>query len=80
MIDTLGNLYLKKGLTDRAISLLEDAHARAPEMPDAQLHLAQAYRAAGRSEEAEKLLAELRTRRMLPPELRAELDATSRTR
>jgi tetratricopeptide (TPR) repeat protein len=80
VIDTLGHLYLKKGLHERAISLLEEAHTREPDMPDAQLHLAQAYRAVGRSEEAERLLEALRSRRVLPPELRAELDATTHTR
>jgi tetratricopeptide (TPR) repeat protein len=80
VIDTLGHLYLKKGLTERAISLLEEAHRRDPELADAQLHLAQAYRAAGRNEESERLLEALRGRRVLSPELRAELDATTRTR
>src|SRR5262249_46470713 len=73
-------LYLKKGLTSRALSLLQDAHARAPQLADAQLHLALAYRAAGRSDEAEKLLAALRTRGALSPELRAELDAARSSR
>ena len=79
LLDTLGSLYLKKGLVDRAISLLEEAHQRAPKMPDAQLHLAQAYRAAGREADAAPLLEGLRKTRMLTPELRAELDATART-
>jgi tetratricopeptide (TPR) repeat protein len=80
VLDTLGWLYLKKGLPQRAVSLLEDAHARAPELADAQLHLALAYRAAGRGAEAEKLLAALRTRGSLSPELRAEIDAATATR
>ncbi len=60
--DTLGTLYLRKGLLDRAVSFLEAAHAAAPEMPDAALHLALAYRDLGRNEEARALLAGLRER------------------
>jgi predicted Zn-dependent protease len=57
--DTLADLYLRKGLLERAIALLEPAHAAAPQMPDASLHLAQAYVRAGRAEEARPLLEAL---------------------
>ena len=33
-MDTLGVLYLRKGLADRAVSLLEEAHAGLPEMAE----------------------------------------------
>jgi Flp pilus assembly protein TadD len=58
-MDTLGELYLRKGLADRAISLLEEAQAAAPDLPDATLHLALAYRDAGRTSEARALLTGL---------------------
>jgi thioredoxin-like negative regulator of GroEL len=58
-MDTLGALYLRKGLVDRAISLLKEAQAAAPDLPDATLHLALAYRDAGRTGEARVLLTSL---------------------
>jgi tetratricopeptide (TPR) repeat protein len=75
VLDTLGSLYLNKGLVARAISLLEDAHARAPDLAEAQLHLALAYRAAGRSQDAQPLLDALRARASASPTLQAEVDA-----
>jgi tetratricopeptide (TPR) repeat protein len=62
VLDTLGWLYLKKGLAERAISLLEEAHDGAPERTDPQLHLALAYREVGRTEDARRLLSELQGR------------------
>ncbi len=59
MLDTLGWLYLRKGLLDRSVSLLEEAHGAAPHMPETQLHLALAYREAGRIDQARTLLAAL---------------------
>jgi tetratricopeptide (TPR) repeat protein len=70
--DTLGELYRKKGLPERAISLLEDAHAALP-VPDVALHLALAYRDAGRTDEARALLAELQRDAQLRDELRASV-------
>jgi tetratricopeptide (TPR) repeat protein len=60
LMDTLGNLYAQKGLWDRAISLLEGAHERLPDHDEVALHLALAYRDAGRRGEAEDLLVALR--------------------
>ncbi len=57
--DTLGALYLRKRLPGRAVSLLEEAHARLPEMGEVTLNLALAYRDAGRREEARALLTDL---------------------
>jgi tetratricopeptide (TPR) repeat protein len=59
VVDTLGALYLKKGLAERAISLLEEAHAGLPDLPEVTLHLALAYRDAGRTDEARALLTAL---------------------
>ena len=59
LLDTLGALYLRKGLPARAVPLLEQAHAGLPELPGVTLNLALAYRDAGRVEEAGVLLAEL---------------------
>ena len=72
MKDTLGALYLRKGLVDRAVSLLEEAHAAVPELPDARLHLGLAYREAGRVDEARPLLAALAEDPKAPDALRAE--------
>ena len=75
VLDTLGWLYLEKGLVARAVSLLEDAHRRAPELDAATLHLALAYRAAGREDAARPLLDALGQRGAASPELQAQLDA-----
>lgn len=56
VLDTLGELYLARGLADRAVAILEQAHARDPERAPIQLHLALAYRAAGREADARRLL------------------------
>jgi tetratricopeptide (TPR) repeat protein len=71
VMDTLGALYLEKGLVERAISVLEDAHEGAPDLADAQLHLALAYLEAGRGAEARPLLAAAGESESAPPELRA---------
>jgi Flp pilus assembly protein TadD len=71
VMDTLGALYLEKGFVERAISVLEDAHRDAPDLPDAQLHLALAYGAAGRGAEARPLLAAVSGSGRASPELRA---------
>ena len=60
--DTLGWLYLKRGLTERAIWLLEEAHASDPELHDAGIHLALAYHEADRGDDARALLEDIRLR------------------
>ena len=74
VMDTLGWLYLRKGLVDRAIGLLEGAHDAAPGMVDAQLHLALAYGEVDRSEDARRLLSDLRAREETNDELRKRID------
>jgi Flp pilus assembly protein TadD len=71
VMDTLGALYLRKGLVERAISLLEGAHSSAPDLLDVHLHLALAYREAGRTEEARTLLAALEKSGAERPDLQA---------
>jgi Flp pilus assembly protein TadD len=70
--DTLGWMYVEKGLVDRGVSLLEEAHAGAPEHPVVQLHLALAYRSAARKSDARELLRDLRPR--TEGELRGQVD------
>ena len=72
VLDTLGWLYLRKGLVDRATSLLEEAHAGAPELAEVQLHLALAHREAGRHDDARALLVALAERGDLSSELEAQ--------
>lgn len=60
VLDTLGWLYLRAGRVERAISFLEDAHRGAPVNLETKLHLALAYREAGRAEDARRLLLMLR--------------------
>ncbi len=74
VMDTLGALYLREGLVDRAISLLEEAHAGAPGLLDVQLHLALAYREAGRTEEARTLLAVVEKNGSERPDLQARAE------
>jgi tetratricopeptide (TPR) repeat protein len=59
VLDTLGQLYLAKGLHDRAISILESAHRLDPDLAAAELHLAQAYAEAGRRPEARRHLEDI---------------------
>ena len=79
VLDTLGDLYLRKGMVDRATSLLEDAHARAPELAEVQLHLALAYRDGRRTEDARRLLVALGPRSDVPPALGARIDEAKRS-
>lgn len=60
VLDTLGWLYLKQGLVERSISLLEEAHRAEPDLLDAKFHLALAYREDSRRDEARRLLEEVR--------------------
>jgi tetratricopeptide (TPR) repeat protein len=79
VLDTVGELYLRKGLADRATSLLEEAHAGAPEEAEIQFHLALAHRQAGHTEDARRLLVALAGRDNSPPELRARIDRALRS-
>jgi Flp pilus assembly protein TadD len=79
VLDTLGELYLRKGLVDRATSLLEEAHAAAPELAEVQLHLALAHRKAGRTEDARRLLVALEKRGDNSPELGAQIHEALRS-
>jgi tetratricopeptide (TPR) repeat protein len=79
VLDTLGWLYLRKGLVDRATSLLEEAHAGAPELAEIQLHLALAQREAGRTQDARRLLVALAERDDTPPDVGARVDEALRS-
>jgi tetratricopeptide (TPR) repeat protein len=72
VLDTLGLLYLEEGLLDRSVALLERAQAGSPEPSSIQLHLALAYQAAQRDEDARTLLADLLARARPGSELRAQ--------
>lgn len=71
--DTLGWLYLEKGLASRSVGLLEEAHAGIPGHPIVQLHLALAYRANGQSEDSRKLLTKLEVESRPNPTLHAQV-------
>ena len=79
VLDTLGWLYLRKGLVDRATSLLKEAHAAAPELAEVQLHLALAHQKAGRTDDARRLLVALAQRNDARPELGARVDEALRS-
>ena len=79
VLDTLGGLYLRKGLPERAIYFLEAASAARPEWAETRLRLAQAYRDAGRTHEARRALSELRSRDGTPAEISANADAALRS-
>ena len=74
VLDTLGHLYLRKGLVERGTLLLEASHALAPNVLDHSFHLAMAYREAGRSEDERRLLEELREQSGLDSQLRAQVE------
>ena len=56
MDDTLGYVYLKKGLGSLAIPALEASTAKAPKNPVSLLHLGQAYAQNGDKAKARKAL------------------------
>jgi tetratricopeptide (TPR) repeat protein len=74
VLDTLGYLYLQKGLVERAASLLEASHAADPEITGHAFHLALAYQAAGRDDEARRLLEQLRKSSRQDPKLRVQVE------
>ena len=59
VLDTLGNLYLLEGNSERAIYFLEDAHEAKPDWSETRIRLARAYEAAGRSDDARRMRAGL---------------------
>lgn len=79
VLDTLGSLYLRKGLVARATPLLEEAHAGAPQDGEVQLHLALAYRDGGRAGDARRLLEDLQSRGGVPDPLLAQVDDAIRS-
>jgi tetratricopeptide (TPR) repeat protein len=54
--DTHGWILFKSGQTAASLPILEKAHALDPESREIALHLAEAYRAAGRSADARRIL------------------------
>ena len=54
--DTYGWIQLKSGNTSESIPLLEKAHKLEPESEEIALHLAEAYRAAGKNADAKRVL------------------------
>lgn len=74
IIDTLGWIYLQKGLTERSIALLEIAVASEPRLPEVELHLALAQTQAGNTEGARKLLTALQDLDDLDPTLREQVE------
>ena len=77
--DTLGWMYVEKGLVDRGVSLLEEAHRGIPEHPVVQLHLALAYLEASRRDDARRLLVELRPRAQADAALLGQVDDALRS-
>lgn len=73
VLDTLGWIYFEKGLVDRSISVLEEAHDSAPGSLGS-LHLALAYREAGRTDEAQELLSDLVARADAPTDIRRQAE------
>jgi tetratricopeptide (TPR) repeat protein len=61
-LHTLGWMYYRRGLNDRAIDWLQRARDRAPDNPLYRRDLAQAYSTAGRAADAERELAHTRPR------------------
>jgi Flp pilus assembly protein TadD len=75
LLDTRGIVYLNLGQVDPALKDLEEAVRADPESPSRRLHLAMAYLAAGRREDASSALQQA-TRSGLEP---ARLDPIDRS-
>ncbi len=75
--DTLGSLYVARGLPARAVPLLESAYAGAANA-EIGLHLAEAYRALGRQADLEQILAAISSLPDFGPEEQATAEALSR--
>lgn len=78
VLDTLGGLYLRKGLPQRALFFLEQAHAARPEWTQTRLRLALAHRDAGLADPAREMPAELRSRDGTALELNVRADTALR--
>ena len=61
IMDTLGLVYLKKGLMDSAITEFKDSLKKSPDNPEVMLHLGQAYHTKGDTLNAGVLLKKLLT-------------------
>ena len=70
IIDTLGYALLKNGETENSIVFLEKASNMVPDEAVIQLHLAQAYKAAGRYDEAVASLTSIREKGASESELK----------
>jgi tetratricopeptide (TPR) repeat protein len=71
--DTIGWIYVKKGLLDLGIASLEDAAGKRPGNPEIQFHLASAYLESGDREKARKVFDRLA--KLSPgPALAAEIE------
>jgi len=70
IIDTLGYALLKNGQTENSIVFLEKAFNLMPDETTIQLHLAQAYKAAGRHDEALASLKSIREKGASEAELK----------
>jgi cellulose synthase operon protein C len=56
VMDTFGTILLAHGDSDGAVAALDEAHRKLPEVPALGLHLSQALAAAGRQQDARKVL------------------------
>jgi len=57
--DTYGYILNKQGQTQKAIDILKKALEKAPDMAELQLHLAEAYHAAGNDKQAKTILQQV---------------------
>lgn len=76
--DTLGFVYLKKGMASEAVSVLQAIADAVPENPTYQLHFAQALLAAGNKVKAQAVL-KAAAALPAPASLKAEIDQALRT-
>ncbi len=61
IMDTLGLVYLKKGLVDSAITEFKDSLKKSGNNPEVMLHLGQAYHSKGDTENAREILKKIMT-------------------
>lgn len=75
VLDTLGFVYLRSGQPELALPPLEKAAQILPDAVEVQLHRAEAYAAAGRPQDARRVLSGVRARAGSSSELVARVDA-----